>query len=319
VKLEEIGFYTLSDKRAVNSSMFSDLQRCELILTDRCNFNCPYCRGVKKQDQRDLTESEAHNIVSLWASHNLKNIRFSGGEPTLWKGLVNLVDYSRRCNIHRIALSTNGSADFSQYFELWSAGVNDFSISLDSCCSSVGNKMAGRKNIWNKVISNIKELSNLTYVTVGVVLTEQNYHELNDIIIFASNLGVTDIRVIPAAQIDKKLKNLVVDSVYLDKHPILRYRYNNFINGRNVRGLTKADTCQCPLVLDDMAVLNNKHYPCIIYMREQGEAIGEMSDIHKVRIDRHKWFKTHNCFNDVICKNNCLDVCVDYNNKSMWR
>lgn len=316
MKLEDIGFYTLSDKRARNTSVNSVLQRCELILTYRCNFNCPYCRGMKIQDQKDLTREEAFYYIDLWASHNLKNIRFSGGEPTLWDGLIKLVEYSRYKNIERIALSTNGSADLEYYLKLHEAGVNDFSISLDSCCSSVGNHMAGRKNVWDKIISNIKELSKITYVTVGVVLTEQNYHELDDIIVFASNLGVSDIRVIPAAQIDKKLKNLNVDRKYLDKHPILRYRYNNFISGKSVRGLAETDNHQCPLVLDDMAVLNNKHYPCIIYMREHGNSIGEIkTDLDKVRKERYNWFKNHNCFNDVICKNNCLDVCVDYNNK----
>ena len=40
MKLEEIGFYTLSDERVKNTSQFSDLMRCELILTGACNFKC---------------------------------------------------------------------------------------------------------------------------------------------------------------------------------------------------------------------------------------------------------------------------------------
>ena len=30
---------------------------------------------------------------------------------------------------------------------------------------------------------------------------------------------------------------------------------------------------------------------------------------------RKDWFNKHNCFKDKICRNNCLDVCIDYNNK----
>jgi hypothetical protein len=44
MKLEDIGFYTLSDNRALNVSAWSPMIRCELVLTDRCNFRCPYCR-----------------------------------------------------------------------------------------------------------------------------------------------------------------------------------------------------------------------------------------------------------------------------------
>ena len=46
MKLEDIGFYTLSDSRARNASENSPLWRCELLITSQCNFKCPYCRGT---------------------------------------------------------------------------------------------------------------------------------------------------------------------------------------------------------------------------------------------------------------------------------
>jgi hypothetical protein len=48
-------------------------------------------------------------------------------------------------------------------------------------------------------------------------------------------------------------------------------------------------------------------------MREQGEAIGKVSEW--MRADRLRWFKRHNSLQDPICKKNCLDVCIDHNNK----
>ena len=227
-----------------------------------------------------------------------------------------MVEYTKGNGVKRIAISTNGSADYEYYLELAGAGVNDFSISLDSCCALTGHKMMGRKNIFSKVLSNIKSLSKISYVTVGVVLTEDNYWELSDIITFASELGVSDIRVIPAAQVGKKLDNFYVEPTLRDKHPILRYRFNNFINGWSVRGLSEEDNRQCPLVLDDMAVLNGQHYPCIIYLREHGSPIGKINrSIKTVRTKRLEWFKGHNSFDDPICRDNCLDVCIDYNNR----
>ncbi len=67
MKLEEIGFYTLSDARAENASVDSPLQRCELILTDKCNFNCPYCRGVRPDIKGTLPYKSAKAIIKLWA------------------------------------------------------------------------------------------------------------------------------------------------------------------------------------------------------------------------------------------------------------
>lgn len=80
---------------------------------------------------------------------------------------------------------------------------------------------------------------------------------------------------------------------------------------RHVHGLQKTDCNKCGLVLDDMAVMKEYHYPCIIYMREK--AIGKLDK--NTRIDRHNWFLKHDCCKDKICKNNCLDVCIDYNNR----
>ncbi|MCK4814581.1 hypothetical protein KA005_02330, partial [bacterium] len=63
MKLEDIGFYTLTDSRAETASSTSRLSRCELILTSRCNFKCPYCRSVGGDD---IPIKDAKDIVQLW-------------------------------------------------------------------------------------------------------------------------------------------------------------------------------------------------------------------------------------------------------------
>jgi len=313
MKLDDIGFYTLSDERAKNVSWNSRLQRCEMILTDRCNFKCQYCRGIKEDLRGDLTFSQAKEIVDIWSSGELKNIRLSGGEPTVWIDLYELIIYIKsKGNINRIALSTNGSADLDYYFRLHNAGVDDFSISLDACCSMTADAMAGTDAKFEHISHVIKELSKITYVTVGVVLNNRNNIELNNIIDYATNLGVSDIRIIPSAQTNERLK-INRETEY----KILKYRISNINNGRHVRGITKNDCHKCHLVKDDMAILHGRHFPCIIYMREFGQAIGTVygKSLTQIRQERKKWFEKTNTYNDDICRRNCLDVCIDYNNR----
>lgn len=306
--LSTIGFYTLSDARAKNASPSSPLSRGELILSSRCNFKCPYCRSV---GGLDLEMAKARPIVNIWADQGLRNIRFSGGEPTLYPGLVELVQLSKERGINRVALSTNGSATKELYRELLGAGVNDFSISLDACCAEDGDKMSGgRKGAWEVVVENIKWLSKEIYVTVGVVLTADNAARTEEIIRFADSLGVSDIRVIPAAQAGCKLPPVSIAENLLKKYPILKYRDTNLRSGRAVRG---NPVKKCGLVLDDMAVMGFEHYPCIIYMREGGMPIGQISP--SMRQQRAEWAESHDCTTDPICAANCLDVCVDYNQK----
>lgn len=316
--LEEIGFYTLEDKRAQGSTVSSPLWRCELILSPACNFRCGYCRPVRKDYRATLSYDEAKGIVDRWADDGLRNIRFSGGEPTLWWGLVDLVSHAKGRGIRRIAVSTNGSAPMKAYMDLIAAGVDDISVSLDACCAATGDRMAGGvAGSWDTVTSNIRELAALTYVTVGVVVTPENLPELNETIRLASDdLGVADIRVISAAQWDRPLGDLLdIPDRILAKHPILRYR---LANQRHIRGLEDSDPKRCPLVLDDMAIAGGYHFPCIIYLREWGDPIGAVgdSDMRSVREQRQKWFATTNTHKDPICAANCLDVCVAYNRKA---
>lgn len=316
MRLEDIGFYTLSDNRALTASKYSPLWRCELVLTDRCNFNCPYCRGLREEICGDLPLSEAKSTLSIWIDNGLKNVRFTGGEPTLYKGLVDLISRAREGGVDRIAISTNGSREKEVYDELIDAGVNDFSISLDSGCCSIGEILSGGiKGSWNRVIENIRYLSQRTYVSVGMVFTEDNIGTCVEDVIFADSLGVGDIRVIPSAQYNKaldQLSNLPID--LLLKYPILRYRIENIKKNRHVRGIGSKDCTRCWLALDDMAVAGKYHFPCIIHLREGGDPIGKITE--NIRQDREDWILSHDSSKDPICRKNCLDVCVDYNNKA---
>lgn len=310
MKLEDIGFYTLSDDRAKYASCSSRLYRAEMLITGNCNFNCGYCRHIGGPD---IQLGNAYSIIDRLANDNLFALRLSGGEPTTHPQLLAMVQFSKNLGIEKIAISTNGSAKTDLYKELIDAGVNDFSLSLDACCGSEASKMSGGVDVWDLLIHNIEEISKLAYITIGTVITQDNQNDINDIIKFASGLGVSDIRVIPAAQDASYIANIQVDEILLSKHPILKYRVHNMINGVPVRGLSESDYHQCPLVLDDVAILGDQHYPCIIYMRENGSPIGDIND--NMRNERKLWYEQHNTFTDQICRHQCLDVCKCYNNR----
>lgn len=314
MKLEDIGFYTLSDYRASQASGTSPMWRCEIILTDKCNFSCPYCRGLRSDCKGEMPFEKAKEVLGEWIKGGLKNVRFSGGEPTMYPRLAELVTYCKESGVEHIAVSTNGSANRSTYNRLLDAGVNDFSISLDACCASFASEMAGVDINFQRLTNNIRYLSQRAYVSVGVVLTEDNVGEVVKIVEFADSLSVRDIRIISAAQYDQLLDLAgQIPQAILDRHPILEYRVGNIAEGRNVRGITDGDSDRCYLVQDDSAVAGDFHFPCIIYMREHGEPIGHIGP--NMRAERMKWMEEHDTHADPICRKNCLDVCIDYNNK----
>jgi hypothetical protein len=152
------------------------------------------------------------------------------------------------------------------------------------------------------------------YVTVGVVLTKANIEKIYGIVALCDKMGVSDVRIIPSAQDDMFLENAkLLDDWMLEKYPILNYRVSNIKKGRHVRGLRESDR-RCYLVMDDMAVMGEYHYPCIIYLREGGKQIGKIADDF-FRGDRVTWSREHDCYEDEICRKNCLDVCIDFNRR----
>jgi MoaA/NifB/PqqE/SkfB family radical SAM enzyme len=314
-KLKSIGFYTLEDARAKNISPSSPMWRAEIIITSRCNFNCPYCMPLNHL-KGDMPKEDVELVIEDWCKDGLRNIRFSGGEPTLHKDLINFIDFSNVRGVQNIAISSNGSADPNLYKKLVTAGANDFSISLDACCSSTADIMSNTKGRFDKIVENIKLLSSLTYVTVGVVLTNKNINELKDIIYFASSLGVADIRIISAAQENETIslnEVLKLPEELLNKHPILKYRVTHIKNNVKMRGMIDSDADKCYLLQDDSVVEGKYHFPCVIYLRQLGKPIGEIR--RGMREDRVNFFKNFNPLKEEICRRTCLDVCVDFNNR----
>jgi len=102
-----------------------------------------------------------------------------------------------------------------------------------------------------RIAGTIREMSKRTYVTVGMVFTEDNIDGCKQAVEFASSLGVADIRVIPAAQYAKALTMLNdLSDELLAKHPILKYRIQNAAMGKPIRGLSPSNARHCRLALD---------------------------------------------------------------------
>ncbi len=263
MKLEDIGFYTLSDQRAESLSVISPMSRCEMILTDRCNFKCPYCRGMRPDCRGTMPFNTASAVLQQWLDQGLEHIRFSGGEPTLYPWLDDLVKMAEPCK--RIAISTNGSASLERYLELMELGVDDFSISFDTCCSVKCGTMTGARNQFENLVYNIRELAKVTYVTLGVVLTDENVNQLANTVEYADDMGVADIRIIPAAQEGSVVRGVSsINPDILERHPILKYRVNNTLQGVPVRSIQWYDSHRCYMPVDDSVVAGDYHFPCDI-------------------------------------------------------
>lgn len=108
-----------------------------ISLTDRCNLRCKYCMpeaGVDKLSHDDiLSLEEVYEIIESFVSLGVNKIRFTGGEPLVRKGLVELISkVSKLEGVKDIGMTTNGILLKKYAGDLKKAGLDRVNLSLDS-------------------------------------------------------------------------------------------------------------------------------------------------------------------------------------------
>ncbi|TWP50126.1 GTP 3',8-cyclase MoaA [Lentzea tibetensis] len=107
-------------------------------LTDRCNLRCTYCMPAEgldwlpKSDQ--LTDEELVRLMRIAVTGlGVTDIRFTGGEPLLRKGLEHVI--AATAELHprpRMSMTTNGIGLDRRAAGLKEAGLNRINVSLDT-------------------------------------------------------------------------------------------------------------------------------------------------------------------------------------------
>ena len=103
-------------------------------LTDRCNFRCQYCmpaEGVEWRPKNEiLSLEEIEKLIQLFVSLGISKVRLTGGEPTIRKGYLGLVQ--NLAPLVPIYLTTNGSTLTRDALQLKSHGLSGINLSCDS-------------------------------------------------------------------------------------------------------------------------------------------------------------------------------------------
>lgn len=109
-------------------------------LTDRCNYRCTYCmpeHGLEYGPRSEvLSLEEVVRLCEAFARWGVERVRLTGGEPTLRRGLVELVAQLSTIPTARgtleVVMTTNGERLEALAPALWRAGLRGLTVSLDS-------------------------------------------------------------------------------------------------------------------------------------------------------------------------------------------
>jgi GTP 3',8-cyclase len=122
-------------------------------LTDRCNLRCTYCMPPEGLDWLPkpelLTDDEVARLVAIGVERlGITEVRFTGGEPLLRRGLAAIVaDAAALRPRPRLSLTTNGIGLARLAAPLAEAGMDRVNVSLDTLDRDTFTRLAHRDRL----------------------------------------------------------------------------------------------------------------------------------------------------------------------------
>ena len=107
-------------------------------LTDRCNLRCSYCMPAEGLDwmptDQVLTDDEVVRLIRIAAERlGVREVRFTGGEPLVRRGLVDIVRQVREAGPDlEMSITSNALGLARTAAALAEAGLDRVNVSLDS-------------------------------------------------------------------------------------------------------------------------------------------------------------------------------------------
>jgi cyclic pyranopterin phosphate synthase len=126
-----------------------------ISVTDRCNYRCAYCMPEELAGQVAfarrsalLSFEELVRVASVFARLGVRKLRLTGGEPTMRRGLPELVRMLARIpGVERMAMTTNGHVLAELAHPLRDAGLGSVNVSLDTLDPDRFARVTGRGDL----------------------------------------------------------------------------------------------------------------------------------------------------------------------------
>jgi radical SAM protein with 4Fe4S-binding SPASM domain len=172
-----------------------------LNLTQRCNLRCAHCyldAGTRSGgDPGELTTTEVQAVLDQIAALSDETmVVLTGGEPLLRPDIYALARHAARLGL-MVVIGTNGTLlDERRVARLQEAGVRALGISLDSLDPAHHDGFRGLPGAWEKTLAGIDVCRRAGLMfQLHLSVTDDNAHELDDMIAFARSVGAAVLNV----------------------------------------------------------------------------------------------------------------------------
>jgi molybdenum cofactor biosynthesis enzyme MoaA len=152
-----------------------------------CNILCPFCYYGDELNSSDYTFKQIASMLNLAREFGVRDIDFSGGEPTARKDFPDLVALARDKGFRRVCVITNGLhlANRNVVGALAGQGLNEVLISVHGADEETSARLSGKTGMFGKVaqaLDNIAEAG--LRLRTNTVVNRVNMEKLPNIAAF---------------------------------------------------------------------------------------------------------------------------------------
>jgi cyclic pyranopterin phosphate synthase len=168
-----------------------------ISVTDRCDMACVYCRPsradgyIPAEDRLDVDEWES--LVRGLIAAGVRRVRITGGEPLLFRGIVDVVKRIHALGVEDLAMTTNASRLAPLAKPLREAGLARINVSIDSLDRATFERLT-RGGDLEEVLEGIDAALEAGFDEVKtntVVVRGENDHEIEPLTRWAWSRGMT--------------------------------------------------------------------------------------------------------------------------------
>ena len=181
-----------------------NLKQVFLYLVDACNLSCVQC--LYKLDigfqasKKEIDFEDVVKLISDFREMGAKKLTLMGGEPTLYKSLLELIKKSKELGYEYVRIDTNGQFDSKLLEKTEFKMLDEVTFSMDGPTAQINDPIRG-KGSFEKCVANIKRAKELGYniditscISKEMIKRDENGNlYLDRMIRFAEELGIEKI------------------------------------------------------------------------------------------------------------------------------
>jgi MoaA/NifB/PqqE/SkfB family radical SAM enzyme len=176
------------------------------LFNERCNCKCRHCEYWRQAEYipEMSVEEWQKTLLSIKEFTGRFTINFSGGEPFIKKGFIDIIQFCRDNDI-LAGVTTNGALlNEKNVAALVTARPFNLNISVDSTRPEVHNYVRGMSGLYERIVRGIELLKKeqkkqgVTFpIIIKPTIMSLNFRELPEIVRWATGIGATAVNFQP--------------------------------------------------------------------------------------------------------------------------